>query len=154
MKEKIVLSAAIVVIVSSMAVAQYKIADTELAYARNELKVEAFSLVEKPAEYPGGIEKFYQYVYKNLRAPKNGWRKATTGKVFVEFTINADGSIDDESVRVLSASELGASADEIISDEAYEREAIRIVKECPDWLPARQDQHPVKQRLILPVAYR
>lgn len=154
MKQKIVLSAVVALFVSASALAQYKVADMELTIARHEPTEESFSVVEKPAEFLGGVEKFYQYVYKNLKAPKNGWRKAAIGKVFVEFTIDTDGSIDEESVRVLSANELGASADEIIVDDAYEREAVRVVRECPDWLPAQQDLHPVKQRLILPVTFR
>lgn len=54
-----------------------------------------FTIVEKSAEFPGGYGKFKEYIDKNLVYPKNAEKKLISGKVFVAFVINRDGSIDE-----------------------------------------------------------
>lgn len=101
-----------------------------------------FNIVEYSAEFPGGIQEYKKYISKNLIYPEKELRNGISGKVFLEFVINKDGSIDDTTIRVIR----GLS-------KSCNLEALRLMKECPDWIPARMYGVVVKQRLVLPVEF-
>lgn len=113
-------------------------------------------MVEKAAEFPGGISKFYKYVGKNLKYPEAARRNGIEGKVFVEFVINQDGSIDDESVRPLTQEELNrvSKSKDVTFDPDCQGEAVRLLKNCANWIPAPIKSTAVKQRMVLPIAFR
>jgi protein TonB len=48
--------------------------------------------IEVKPEYPGGIEKFYNFVGKNFQVPEE---EGVNGKIFVSFTVEKDGSLTD-----------------------------------------------------------
>lgn len=119
-------------------------------------KERTFIIVEKKPEYPGGFEKFYKYINKNLKYPKAAKRNKVSGKIFVEFAVNANGTIDDESVRTVTAdelNELGWSTKDIIVNKECEFEAIRLLKECADWKPSKQKGKPVRVVMIVPISF-
>lgn len=60
-----------------------------------------FTIVEYSAEFPGGIQEYKKYISKNLIYPEKELRNGISGKVFLEFVINKDGSIDDTTIRVI-----------------------------------------------------
>ena len=100
-----------------------------------------FYVYEVPAKFPGGENALYKYVRKNTNYPKKAKRKKIEGKVFVEFTITTDGSI--ENAKIKSA-----------ADEILEAEALRVVNSMPKWTPSYLDGKPVKSKYILPVTFR
>lgn len=102
-----------------------------------------FTVVDETASFPGGMEKFYEYVGRNMRYPKEAKKDRANGRVFVEFVVNADGSIDRSSVNVL-----------VGIHPACDKEAMRIVRESPQWLPGKIDGRPVRQIFVLPFAFR
>jgi TonB family protein len=102
---------------------------------------DTFLVVENSAQFQGGFEKFKEYVDNNLIYPKNS-RKKSVGKVFIEFVINKDGSIDDSSIKVVKG-----------LNDYCDKEALRLMKECPDWTPATMKGQPVKQRMVLPITF-
>ncbi len=120
--------------------------------------VELFMVVEESATFPGGFQKFYDYVSKNLKYPKTAKKAGITGKVFVEFVINRDGTIDSASVRAVPAEEMekfnSRARTEIIKHDECEIEAIRIIKNSPNWNPGRQKDKPVRQRMVVPITFR
>jgi protein TonB len=95
---------------------------------------------------------------QNLKYPQAARKEnATYGKLYVEFVINADGSIEDESVRVVPASEVlksGSLSADIISDKACEDEAVRVLRACPDWSPAMKKNAQVRQKLVIPIIFK
>ena len=68
---------------------------------------------------------------------KNG----VQGKVFVEFVANKDGSISD--VKVLKG--IGFGCDE---------EALRVMRNSPDWIPAQHKATKVRQKMVLPITFK
>lgn len=128
---------------------------------RDSIKVNAeqkekFIIIEKRPKFPGGQEKFYRYIHKNLKYPKSAKKNGITGTIFLEFAINSDGSVDDYSVRIVSFEELnklGHSYKDYFSDKECETEAIRLLKECPNWNPALQKGKPVKVKMIVPITF-
>lgn len=101
---------------------------------------EIFDIVETPAAPVGGMEAFYTYVAENMKYPASAIRLGVSGKVFVQFVIEKDGSITD--VKVLKGIE-----------KSCDDEAVRVVKNAPKWHPAKQRGRPVRMYQRLPIVF-
>ena len=101
---------------------------------------EVFNVVEQQPEFPGGQAKMYQYLGKNTKYPSAAQRANVTGKVFLTFVVNTDGSI----VNVETMKGIGFGCDE---------EAIRVIKTMPKWNPGKQSGRPVRVKYTLPVNF-
>lgn len=116
-----------------------------------------FTLIEESATFPGGIPAFYKYVSENISFPKKAKREGVKGRVYVEFVIRQDGSIDPEAVRCPSQQELASfqlpTADMIDRPDCQE-EAMRLIRKSPDWIPGKQKNKTVKQRMTVPIFFR
>lgn len=108
-------------------------------------------IVEKKPEYPGGMSEFYKFISKKMKRPKSVKKDGLSGKVYVMFVVNSDGSIDDESVRVLSSTEMKS---DILLDKDCELEAIRLMRLCPNWHPAQQKGIPVKVEMVVAIPFK
>jgi len=100
-----------------------------------------FLVVEETALPIGGYPAFYDYIAKKLKYPAQARRMAVEGKVFVEFVIEKDGSITD----VKAIKGIGAGCDE---------EAVRVLQSAPKWKAGKQRGKPVRQRMVLPIAFK
>jgi protein TonB len=121
--------------------------EASAAPTRVEVAVEAapkeeqvFTVVEQQPEFNGGMAALGQYLGKNLRYPAAAQRANVSGRVFVSFVVNTDGSIQD--VSVLKG--LGFGTDE---------EAIRVIKAMPKWRPGKQSGRPVRVKYNLPINF-
>lgn len=94
--------------------------------------------IEVKPEYPGGIEKFYQFVQKNYRMPEED---GLNGKVFVSFVVEKDGSLTD--IKVLRDIGYGTG-----------KEAIRVLKSTPKWSPGEQNGKKVRCTYSLPISLK
>lgn len=109
--------------------------------SQGEVANHVFAKVEQQAEFEGGIEKFYDYVMTNLKYPAQAKRLGIEGKVYVEFVVERDGSITD--VKVLRG--IGAGCD---------AEALKVIKESPNWNPGTQMGKEVRVRRVIPITFR
>lgn len=73
-------------------------------------------------EFPGGPDKFIEFVKSNMIYPPLATESHLEGKVYLEFVINVDGSVTD--IKVIR--KLGLGTDE---------EAVRLLKLTNKWLP-------------------
>lgn len=103
-------------------------------------ETEVFLPVDVSAEFPGGLEKFAQYIFKNLKYPEKAKEEKTQGKVFVSFVVEKDGSLTDIKIFKSVSPELDA-------------EAIRLMKASPKWKPGMQGNNPVRQNYTLPIPF-
>jgi len=101
---------------------------------------EIFTIVEKMPEFPGGTEKLFRYLGKNIEYPPMAKDAGIKGKVYVTFVVDKDGSITD--VKVLRG--IGGGCDE---------EAIRVVKGMPKWSPGKQRGKSVRVQYNLPINF-
>lgn len=106
-----------------------------------EVAEEVFTIVEEGAEFPGGIGAFYEFVQKNMKYPSQARRMGIEGKVYVQFVVDKDGSVTE----VQAVKGIGAGCDE---------EAVRVLQKSPKWSPPKQRGKPVKQRIIIPIAFK
>ena len=92
-------------------------------------------------EYPGGAKALAELLRKNLRYPKAARKQRIEGTVFVEFTVEADGSVTN--IKTLK----GISRE---CDEAAER-VIGLMKK---WKPGELNGQAVPSRVVQPINFR
>lgn len=100
-----------------------------------------FVVVEQQPEFPGGLPALAAYLQKNLRYPSAASRANVSGKVYLGFVVNADGSLADVSV----AKGIGFGCDD---------EALRVVNAMPRWRAGRQSGRAVRVKFSLPVVFQ
>lgn len=103
-------------------------------------KEKIYVSVEKEPSFPGGKEAMFEYVDKALNYPDSAKEAGIEGTVFINFVINKDGSITNVKVRK------GVN-------EALNEEAIRVVKNMPDWNPGKIRYKPVRVQYRVPVRF-
>ncbi len=96
--------------------------------------------VEEEAHPKNGLDDFYKHVRQNLAYPEEARKTNVQGRVFVQFVVQADGSISD--VKVIRG--IGNGCDE---------EAIRLVKTSPAWQPAKYHGKAVATEVSLPIRF-
>jgi TonB family protein len=94
----------------------------------------ACSFETKP-EFPGGEKALFRYLAENVKYPRGA--KNVVGRVFVQFTVEKDGSITN--VKLLRG--IGR-----VFDEA----ALEVVANMPKWSPGKQNGKVVKIIYNLP----
>jgi len=102
-----------------------------------------FLVVEEGASFKGGLNAFYEYVGKQMRGkyPAQARRMGIEGRVFVEFVVNRDGSVQD----VKAIKGIGGGCDEL---------AIKVIQDSPKWNPGKQRGKPVRQRMVMPIVFK
>ncbi len=113
---------------------------------------EVRAMVEIPAEFPGGRTEFNKYVARNLKYPKKALKQQLIGNVYVEFVVNTDGSIISSTVKAVRKERL-AKASNAILDPDCQREAVRLIKNSPQWTPATRNGRPEQQAMIIAVPF-
>lgn len=98
-----------------------------------------FLVVEHPPQFPGGLVAMKKYIIQNLINPET--TPKLTGKVFVAFVVNANGSLQDIEIKK------GLS-------QAYNEEALRIVNLMPTWQPGMQSGRAVRVKYLLPIEFQ
>ncbi len=98
-----------------------------------------FLTAEKMPEFPGGPSAMRRYIYENMKFPVIAG-KVATGRVFVSFVVDIDGSVKDiKIVRGL--------------DPFCDKEAIRIIESMPKWEPGQQNGKAVKVQYTVPINF-
>lgn len=105
-----------------------------------EEEQQIFTVVENDPEFPGGMEALYKYLAQNIKYPQLARDNNITGRVYVTFVVERDGSIT--GCRVLR--DIGGGCGQ---------EAIRVVKSMPKWTPGKQRGKAVRVQFNLPVNF-
>ena len=102
---------------------------------------EVYQIVEQMPEFPGGQEAMEKYINDNVRFWEviKEWQCDVSGKIFVGFIVEPDGSITN--VKVLRGIE-----------KHCDEEAMRVVKSMPKWKPGMLNGEPVRVSYMVPVA--
>ncbi len=102
------------------------------------------SVVDKSAEFPGGLDSLYRLVQQNLKYPDEARRNRIEAQVYVQFIVNEKGEIDKTSVRSI-----------VKRDELLEMEGVRALRACTvPWKPAYLNGVPVSQQFVLPINFK
>lgn len=95
---------------------------------------------DSEAEFPGGYEQWKKYLLQELRYPDISIEMGEQGIVYVSFVIEIDGSVSD--VRIIKGVSLH-----------IDREAKRVIKNSPRWIPGKISKSSVRTRLSIPINF-
>ena len=99
-----------------------------------------YCVVEEMPEFPGGDAALKKFISENLRYPALAKEKGISGKVYVSFTVDKDGTVKDIKVQ----RGIGGGCNE---------EAIRIVKLMPKFKPGKQSGKTIACQMTLPIQF-
>jgi len=103
-------------------------------------KAYPFTGDETAAKFSGKYASFGDFVAANLRYPPEDKKNGTQGKVFIQFTVERDGIVDNAKIlRSPSAT--------------MKQEALRVVTASPKWKPATKFGMPVPIKYTLPIDF-
>ena len=111
----------------------------EVPPAVEETKI--FEVVEQMPSFPGGDAALMQFLSKNIKYPVVAEENGIQGRVIATFVVERDGSITD--VKVVKS-----------VDPSLDKEAIRVVKSMPKWIPGKQNGSAVRVKYTVPVTFR
>lgn len=100
-----------------------------------------FDVVEQMPDFPGGMSALMQYLGKHIKYPVVAEENGIQGRVIVTFVVEKNGSITD--VQVIKS-----------VDPSLDKEAVRVVKSMPHWIPGKQNGSAVRVKYTLPVTFR
>ncbi len=111
----------------------------EVPPAVEETKI--FEVVEQMPSFPGGDAALMQFLSKNIKYPVVAEENGIQGRVIATFVVERDGSISD--VKVVKS-----------VDPSLDKEAIRVLKSMPKWIPGKQNGSAVRVKYTVPVTFR
>ena len=98
-----------------------------------------FDVVEQMPSFPGG--NVMAWLSQNLKYPVIAAENGVQGRVVVQFVVEKDGSVSDvHAVKKV--------------DPSLDKEAERVVKSMPKWIPGKQNGSPVRVKYTLPVTFK
>ncbi len=104
-------------------------------------ETKVFDVVEQMPSFPGGPSALMQYLSSNIKYPVVAEENGVQGRVVCTFVVERDGSITD--VRVVKS-----------VDPSLDKEAMRVVKSMPKWIPGKQNGSAVRVKYTVPVTFR
>jgi TonB family protein len=96
--------------------------------------------VELAPEYPGGIDRFFEFINKTLRYPYIDKRNNVQGRVMITFVIEKNGSLTD--IKAVRG-----------PDESLKEEAVRATKLSPKWHAGTINGIPVRVKYTVPITF-
>ena len=129
------------VVVTESTPADQKTKSAETPSAQEKPVEDCFDVVEQMPEFPGGMQKLFEYLSQNIRYPKEAMEKDIQGRVIVTFVVKKDGSISDACV-VKPV------------DPLLDEEGLRVINAMPNWTPGMQSGEPVNVKYTVPISFR
>lgn len=112
--------------------------DTISAGSEQEIFIDRYNV----PEFPGGQKALFEYLASNVRYEDLVWDADITGRVVVQFLVQADGSITDiEVIRSMGYPE-------------FDEEAIRVISEMPKWVWKNDPGEFAPMRYAVPVNFK
>ena len=109
--------------------------------AAAEVEEKVFDVVEQMPSFPGGPSALTRYLNDNVKYPVVAQENGVQGRVVISFVVERDGHITD--VRVVRS-----------VDPSLDREASRVVKNMPNWIPGKQNGSAVRVKYNVPVSFK
>ena len=101
---------------------------------------ELFVEYEEDPEFPGGLEALHKFIEDNLQYPQIAAENCIGGRVYVQFEVDTDGTVQNPKI----LRDIGGGCGE---------EALRIVRLMPKWKPGRFYGKVVKTTFNLPIFF-
>ena len=109
--------------------------------APKEEKEVPYQAVEQMPQFPGGDAELMKYIQDHLKYPVIAAENGIQGRVIVRFVVSKTGEIQD--VTVLRG-----------VDSSLDKEAVRVIKSMPKWIPGKQNGNNVAVYFTVPVLFK
>jgi protein TonB len=100
-----------------------------------------FDSVEQMPQFPGGEGELLKWISSHIKYPTMAMENNIQGRVVVRFVVTQDGSVGE--VKVVRS-----------KDPDLDREAVRVVKSLPKFIPGKMNGHAVNVWYTLPVNFK
>lgn len=104
-------------------------------------KEEVFRAVEQMPRFPGGEAELMKYLSSHINYPTMAMENNVQGRVVVQFVVTKTGKIGE--VKVVRS-----------VDRDLDKEAVRVCKTLPDFIPGKMNGQPVNVWYTLPVSFK
>ena len=108
---------------------------------KHEEENKVFDVVEQMPSFPGGPSALMAYLSSHVKYPAVAEENGIQGRVTVQFVVEKDGSVTD--VKTMKS-----------VDPSLDREAERVVRSMPKWIPGKQNGQAVRVKYFVPVVFR
>lgn len=102
---------------------------------------QVFTVVEQKPQFPGGEAALLKWVGDHIRYPAMAQDNNIQGRVVVQFVVTKTGKVGE--VKVIRS-----------KDPDLDKEAVRVVKSLPDFVPGKMNGHSVNVWYTLPVTFK
>lgn len=102
---------------------------------------ETFRVVEVMPQFPGGETEMYRFISANLKYPVVDQEMGTQGRVSIQFVVSKTGEI----INLVILKGISPTCD---------KEAMRVIKSMPKWIPGKQSGNPVQVYYIIPIVFK
>ena len=100
-----------------------------------------FDVVEQKPQFPGGEAALLKYVAEHIRYPAMAQENNIQGRVVVQFVVTKTGAVGE--VKVVRG-----------KDPDLDKEAVRVVKSLPKFVPGKMNGHAVNVWYTLPIQFK
>ena len=102
---------------------------------------QVFTAVEQMPQFPGGEAELLKYIASHIKYPTMAAENNIQGRVVVKFVVNKNGKVGD--VVVVRG-----------KDPDLDKEAVRVVKTLPDFIPGKMNGQAVSVWYTLPINFK
>ena len=113
----------------------------EIVVEEKTVKEEVFRAVEQMPQFPGGEAELMKYISKNIKYPTMAMENNIQGRVVVQFVVTKTGDIGE--VKVIRS-----------KDPDLDKEAVRVVKSLPKFIPGKMNGQAVNVWYTLPITFK
>ena len=100
-----------------------------------------FTAVEQPPTFPGGDAALLQYIASHIKYPAVAQENNIQGRVVVQFVVTKSGKVGE--VKVVRG-----------KDPDLDKEAVRVVKSLPNFIPGKMNGNAVNVWYTLPINFK
>jgi protein TonB len=109
--------------------------------SKKEMETTVFTSVEKLPNFPGGMEKLFEFIKLNVHTPTVENTETGYPRVNVTFIVERNGKLSDVKAIGRFTKEYGA-------------EAVRVMKISPAWIPGKQNGKTVRVQYTVPILFQ
>lgn len=117
------------------------IADLKQVVTQAVEEDKVFEMVEQSPQFPGGQTELLKYIAEHMKYPTIAQENGTQGRVICQFVVGKDGQVRDVTV--------------VRSLDPYcDKEAVRVIRTMPRWIPGKQNGKAVSVKYTIPIAFK
>lgn len=113
------------------------VVEEDIEIEEEEIRI---SNVEQLPKFPGGNDRMYEFISNNLSYPRIAQENGISGRVYIEFYVNKDGSLSDAKIIRDIGGGCGAAA-------------LKVVKRMPKWQAGKVNGVAKRMKFTLPVLF-